>query len=86
LVEYTNIDGGTHDINITYRKDSSVNSGDDRGYLLIESSEIETPGEDIEEDYVITYTSTDGNIVTPNSSTGFGATLVSNTYEDVGIM
>ena len=30
----------------------------------------------------IWYTSTDGNIVTPNTSNVFGATIVSNTYED----
>ena len=34
-VKFTNIDGGSHRINILYRKDSSANSGDDRGYLLI---------------------------------------------------
>ena len=34
LVEYTNIDGGEHTITIVYRKDSSANSGDDRGYVL----------------------------------------------------
>jgi hypothetical protein len=37
LVEYTNIDGGDHTITVVYLKDSSQNSGDDRGYLLIES-------------------------------------------------
>lgn len=35
LVEYTDIDGGSHRITIVYRKDSSVNKGDDRGYVLI---------------------------------------------------
>ena len=35
-VEYTNIDGGEHFICVVYRKDSSVNSGNDRGYVLIE--------------------------------------------------
>ena len=35
LVEYTNIDGGEHTIEIAYRKDNSQNSGDDRGYVLI---------------------------------------------------
>jgi hypothetical protein len=34
-VTYTGIDGGSHRITVTYRKDSSVNSGSDRGYLLI---------------------------------------------------
>lgn len=34
-VKYTNIDGGSHRITILYRKDSGVNSGDDRGYVLI---------------------------------------------------
>ena len=35
LVEYTGIDGGEHRITIIYRKDSSQNSADDRGYVLI---------------------------------------------------
>ena len=35
LVEFTNIDGGEHVINVIYRKDSSTSKGDDRGYVLI---------------------------------------------------
>lgn len=35
LVEFTNIPSGSHRIQIIYRKDSSVDSGDDRGYVLI---------------------------------------------------
>jgi hypothetical protein len=35
LVEFTNIDGGEHTIQIIYRKDSSVNNGNDCGYVLI---------------------------------------------------
>ena len=35
LVEFTNIDDGSHRIQIIYRKDSSSHSGDDRGYVLI---------------------------------------------------
>ena len=34
-VEYTNIPSGEHTITITYRKDTSVDSGTDRGYVLI---------------------------------------------------
>jgi hypothetical protein len=34
-VEFTNIDGGQHRIMVTYRKDVSVDSGDDKGYVLI---------------------------------------------------
>lgn len=34
-VVYDNIDKGKHRITIGYRKDSSVNNGDDRGYVLI---------------------------------------------------
>ena len=34
-VVYNNIDGGEHTITITYRKDGSQSSYDDRGYLLI---------------------------------------------------
>lgn len=37
-VSYTDIDGGTHTIYVVYRKDGSVNSNDDRGYLLIDKS------------------------------------------------
>jgi hypothetical protein len=35
LVEFTGIDMGAHRITVMYRKDSSSNSGDDRGYVLI---------------------------------------------------
>ncbi|MBR5240461.1 MAG: hypothetical protein IKW05_00845 [Muribaculaceae bacterium] len=35
LVSFTNIDGGEHTITVLYRKDSSDNSGTDRGYVLI---------------------------------------------------
>ena len=35
LVEFSGIDGGSHRITIVYRKDSSQNSGADRGYILI---------------------------------------------------
>lgn len=35
LVEFTGISSGEHTITVVYRKDSSVNNGDDRGYLLI---------------------------------------------------
>ncbi len=35
LVEFTNIPSGSHRIQIIYIKDSSGNSGDDRGYVLI---------------------------------------------------
>ena len=34
------------------------------------------------EEYTITYTSTDGNIVIPNKADAFGANIVSNTYEN----
>lgn len=34
-VTYSGIDGGEHTITVVYRKDSSVNNNDDRGYLLI---------------------------------------------------
>ena len=36
----------------------------------------------IDETWVIKYTSTDGNIVTPNAINVFGANIVSNTYEN----
>ena len=39
LVEYTGITSGEHTITVVYRKDSSVNNGDDRGYVLIEKSQ-----------------------------------------------
>ena len=35
LVEYTGIGGGEHRITVVYRKDSSADQGDDRGYFLI---------------------------------------------------
>ena len=47
LVEFTGISSGEHTITVVYRKDSSVNSGDDRGYVLIEKTQEspETPEE-----------------------------------------
>ena len=36
----------------------------------------------INNDWIITYTSTDGNIVTPYATDAFGANIVSNTYEN----
>lgn len=38
-VTYTNLAGGSHFICVVYRKDGSVNSGNDRGYVLIPSSQ-----------------------------------------------
>ena len=35
LVKYENIDGGEHTITVVYRKDSSTDSNDDKGYILI---------------------------------------------------
>lgn len=32
---YSNLDGGQHFVDIVFRKDSSVNSNQDRGYVLI---------------------------------------------------
>ena len=85
LVEYTGISSGSHTITIVYRKDGSVNSGDDRGYVLIPKSQ-ESGGEsgggdvDIDTTYSIMYTSSDGNVVTPYKTTVFGANITSNTY------
>ncbi len=44
----------------------------------------EDTGEDtvVPESWKIYYTSTDGAIITPNNTTGFGANIVSNTYEN----
>lgn len=39
LVVFTGITSGEHTITVVYRKDSSVNNGDDRGYVLIEKSQ-----------------------------------------------
>lgn len=39
LVEFTGITSGEHTITIVYRKDSGGNSGDDRGYVLIEKTQ-----------------------------------------------
>ena len=38
LVEFTGITSGEHTITVVYRKDSSVNNNDDRGYVLISKS------------------------------------------------
>ena len=34
-VTYSGIDGGSHRITVVYKKDSSVNKGDDKGYILV---------------------------------------------------
>ena len=39
LVEFTGITSGEHIITVVYRKDSSANRGDDRGYVLIEKTQ-----------------------------------------------
>ena len=85
LVEFTGIDGGSHRITVVYRKDSSANSGDDRGYVLIPKSQGsggDSGGGDVDIDttYSIVYTSSGGNVVTPYSTTAFGANITSNTY------
>ena len=85
LVEYTSISSGSHTITIVYKKDGSVNSGDDRGYVLIPKSQ-ESGGDsgggdvDIDTTYSIMYTSSDGNVVTPYKTDVFGANITSNTY------
>ena len=91
LVEFTGIPSGEHTITIVYRKNVSTHSGDDRGYVLIykqgEGSEEGGGDVDIEGHNVITYTSSDGNIVTPYNTDVFGANITSNTYiNGVGIM
>lgn len=81
-VEYTGISSGSHTITIVYRKDGSVNSGDDRGYVLIPKTQGSGGDVEIDTTYSITYTSTDGKIVTPYKTDGFGANIVSNTYQN----
>ena len=46
------------------------------------ASEVSEFVEEPCEEYTITYTSTDGNIVIPNKADAFGANIVSNTYEN----
>ena len=46
LVEFTGISSGEHTITIVYRKDSSVNNGDDRGYVLIDKTQVSGGGSD----------------------------------------
>ena len=85
LVEYTGISSGSHTITIVYRKDGSVNSGDDRGYVLIPKSQGsggDSGGGDVDIDltHVVEYTSTDGKIVSPYVSQPFNVNITSNTY------
>ena len=82
LVEFDNIDGGSHRITVLYRKDGSSHYNNDRGYLLISSGNSSSDSGDVDIDttYSITYTSTDGNIVTPYSTTAFDANITLNTY------
>ena len=81
LVEFTGIGGGSHRITVVYRKDGSVNSGDDRGYVLIPYN---GEGEDVEIDAAnaIIYTSTDGKVVSPTITTGFSKNIVTNIYSN----
>lgn len=46
LVEFTGISSGEHTITVVYRKDGSVNRGDDRGYVLIEKLQAGAGSED----------------------------------------
>ena len=52
------------------------------GYLKGEGVQYTVIPEPIPETRKIYYTSTDGNIVTPNNTNVFGANIVSNTYEN----
>lgn len=79
LVEFTGIASGEHTITVVYRKDSSVNNGDDRGYVLIPKIKEEGDTE-IDTTYSIQYTSSDGNIVTPPYTSVFGVNIISNNY------
>ena len=84
LVEFTGIPAGVHTITVVYRKDTSVNQGDDRGYLLIPiqgEGGSEGGGDvDIDTTYSVMYTSSNGAVVTPSNSTVFGSNITSNTY------
>lgn len=88
LVEYTGISSGEHTITVVYRKDGSVNSGDDRGYVLIpyigEGNNSGSGDGDIDIDMsnAILYTSTDGKIVTPYSTSGIGVNVLNNIYQN----
>ena len=85
LVEFTGIDEGSHRITVLYRKDSSQNKYDDRGYVLIPKGQGgensgDEPDIEIDTTYAIYYTSSDGNVVTPYNTNVFGANIVSNNY------
>ena len=85
LVEFTGIDKGSHRITVLYRKDSSQNKYDDRGYVLIPKDQGgensgDEPDIEIDTTYAIYYTSSDGNVVTPYKTDVFGANIVSNNY------
>ena len=67
--------------NGTFYKNSSVS--DVSNYGIPAGWTVMNYGEEPEsETYQIRYTSTDGNIVNPNSGATFGANIVSNTYEN----
>lgn len=92
LVEYTGISSGSHTITIVYRKDGSVNSGDDRGYVLIPKSQGsgDSGGGDVDIDttHAFYYTTQDNVKITASGSTiGFLANLTADVYIDgQGIM
>ena len=93
LVEYTGISSGSHTITIVYRKDGSVNSGDDRGYVLIPKSQEwggDSGGGDVDIDttYAFYYTTQDNVKITASGTfTGFSANLTNDVYIDgQGIM
>ena len=56
LVEFKGIGGGNHRITVMYLKDSSGNSNDDKGYVLIPKNQgNQTPSEQQKVDYVDEY-------------------------------
>ena len=77
LVEFTGISSGEHTITIVYRKDGSVNSGDDRGYVLINKIQ-ESGGGGSDEEPIITV---DNYLTIEALEDGLTASLSTNACE-----
>lgn len=83
LVEFTGITSGEHTITVVYRKDGSVNDGDDRGYVLIEkvqagSGDSGSGGDDVIPEPIINI---DNYLTIEALEDGLTAKLSTNTCE-----
>ena len=82
--QYANRNGGWNLVNvniplnsITITENGNYNASEGGWNEVI----VEVPSNESGNGYIIPYTSVDSNIVTPHSGSGFGATIIDNTYD-----